>query len=380
MKLGVFAKTFEGTQPGAVLDAVAAAGFAAAQYNMACSGLASMPEAIDEGQACAVADAAKKAGIEIAAVSGTYNMIHPDQAMREAGHRRLAVLAERSHAMSTRLVTLCTGTRDPLDQWREHPENDTPEAWRDLLQAMETAIGIADRCDVDLGIEPELANVVNSAQKARRLIDEMRSPRIKIVLDPANLFETTTLDEQRTTVSAAIDLLADRIVMAHAKDRNPDGSFATAGKGVLDYAHYLGRLKAIGFTGSLITHGLAASEPRTLPASSPKSLRRGDEHHLRTSDGTRLNVDTAGEGMPVVFLHGLCGDAGQTSERFPPNPATAASRSRLAVMADRSPADSTGFRSKPSRMTSLPMSRPIWTCLSSSAAFPWGRRFRFALP
>jgi sugar phosphate isomerase/epimerase len=260
MQLGIFAKTFEGTTPGPVLEAVAGAGFVCAQYNMACSGLASMPDAIDEGQARAIAGAAQKAGIEIAAVSGTYNMIHPDRAVREAGHRRLAVLAEHSHAMSTRLITLCTGTRDPLDQWKEHPDNDTPEAWRDLLEAMETAIGIAERYDVDLGIEPELANVINSAEKARRLIDEMQSPRIRIVLDPANLFETATLDEQRTTISAAIDLLADRIVMAHAKDRNPDGSFATAGKGVLDYRHYLGRLKAIGFAGSLITHGLAAGE------------------------------------------------------------------------------------------------------------------------
>ncbi|MDX0107676.1 alpha/beta fold hydrolase [Sinorhizobium meliloti] len=41
---------------------------------------------------------------------------------------------------------------------------------------------------------------------------------------------------------------------------------------------------------------------------------------FETSDGTRLNVDTAGEGMPVVFLHGLCGDAGQTSEAFPTEP------------------------------------------------------------
>jgi sugar phosphate isomerase/epimerase len=275
MKLGIFAKTFEGTQPGPVLKAVAGAGFVCAQYNMACSGLASMPDAIDEGQAGAIAGAAQKAGIEIAAVSGTYNMIHPDRAVREAGHRRLAVLAERSHAMSTRLITLCTGTRDPSDQWKEHPDNGTPEAWRDLLEAMETAVGIAERYDVDLGIEPELANVINSAEKARRLIDDMQSPRITIVLDPANLFETATLDEQRMTVSAAIDLLADRIIMAHAKDRNPDGSFATAGKGVLDYSHYLGCLKAIGFTGSLITHGLAAKEAEDVSRFLSEKLEAG---------------------------------------------------------------------------------------------------------
>ncbi len=275
MRIGVFAKTFEGADPVTVLAQAKGASYDCVQYNLACSGLPSMPDAIPAGAAEAVASAAARTGVAIAAVSGTYNMIHPDEAMREAGHRRLAVLAERSHAMSNRLITLCTGTRDPLDQWREHPENDTPEAWRDLLRAMETAIGIADRCDVDLGIEPELANVVNSAEKARRLIDEMRSPRIKIVLDPANLFETTTLDEQRTTVSAAIDLLADRIVMAHAKDRNPDGSFATAGKGVLDYAHYLARLKAIGFTGSLIAHGLAASEAKDVARFLSEKLEAG---------------------------------------------------------------------------------------------------------
>ncbi|MBY5402936.1 sugar phosphate isomerase/epimerase [Rhizobium laguerreae] len=260
MKLGIFAKTFEGTEPLTVLNSVAGAGFTCAQYNMACSGLLSMPEIITEAQARAVGEAARSSGVEIVAVSGTFNMIHPDPAMREAGLRRLATLAEGCAGMSTALITLCTGTRDPIDQWKAHADNDTPEAWRDLLEAMGAAIEIAERYDVNLGIEPELANVVNSAEKAHRLIAALKSPRIKIVLDPANLFEVATLDKQRSIVSSSIDLLADRIVMAHAKDRNPDGSFATAGKGVLDYAHYLGRLKAIGFNGSLVTHGLSASE------------------------------------------------------------------------------------------------------------------------
>lgn len=260
MKLGIFAKTFEGATAETVLHSVAESGFACAQYNMACSGLPSMPDTIALAEARSVADAAVKTGVAIAAVSGTYNMIHPDLATRQAGHRRLAALAEHCAAMSTSLITLCTGTRDPADQWKAHPENDTPEAWQDLLEAMSIAVEIADRHNVDLGIEPELANVVNSAEKAHRLIADLQSPRIRIVLDPANLFEVATREKQREIVSAAIDLLADRIVMAHAKDRNPDGTFATAGKGVLDYAHYIGRLKEIGFSGSLITHGLEASE------------------------------------------------------------------------------------------------------------------------
>lgn len=260
MQLGIFAKTFGGTAPAGVLSAVAAAGYSATQYNMACSGLPDMPGAVPADAARAVAAAARAAGVRIAALSGTYNMIHPDPAVRREGHERLAVLAAAAAGMSTRLITLCTGTRDPEDQWRAHPGNDEPDAWRDLLDAMGTAVAIADRHDVDLGIEPELANVVNSAAKARRLIDEIGSPRLKIVLDPANLFETATLEEQRDTVAAAIDLLADRIAIGHAKDRTPAGEFTTAGRGVLDYPHYLACLKRAGFDGPVVTHGLTAAE------------------------------------------------------------------------------------------------------------------------
>jgi sugar phosphate isomerase/epimerase len=272
MRLGIFAKTFDGAEPGIVLAAVSAAGFSAAQYNMACSGLASMPGAIPSDVTSAVKSSATTHGVKIVALSGTYNMVHPDLGMRECGHRRLEALAAAASALPTRLITLCTGTRDAEDQWRAHPDNNTPGAWTDLLTSMETAVAIADRHNVDLGIEPELANVVNSAAKARLLIEEIASPRLKIVLDPANLFEAETIDRQRDIVSAAIELLADRIVMGHAKDRTATGVFATAGKGVLDYPHYLARLKAVGFDGSLMTHGLKAYEASEVAAFLRRSL------------------------------------------------------------------------------------------------------------
>ncbi len=132
-------------------------------------------------------------------------MIHPDKAIREAGMRRLAVLAAACAPMGTRLITLCTGTRDPDDQWRWHPDNASPDAWADLVTEMDAAVALADRFDIDLGIEPELANVVSDAPAARRLLDEMASPRLRIVLDPANLFERAEPAERRRLVEAAAD-------------------------------------------------------------------------------------------------------------------------------------------------------------------------------
>jgi sugar phosphate isomerase/epimerase len=260
MRLGIFAKTFPGSDPFAVLTAARQAGYDAVQYNMACSGLPSMPDSLPESTVPALVAAARGAGVTLAAVSGTYNMIHPDPAQRAIGLRRLSVLIDHAAAMGTGMVTLCTGSRDAADQWRHHPDNQTTEAWRDLLGEMEKACALAEAKGVKLGVEPELANVVDSAAAARLLIDTMQSQALAIVLDPANLFEIAFDADRTRIIEGAIDLLADRIAMAHAKDRNPDGSFATAGKGVVDFTHFIARLRRAGFDGDLVTHGLTADE------------------------------------------------------------------------------------------------------------------------
>jgi len=260
MQIGIFAKTFPGRTPDAVLRQSAASGFEGVQYNMACSGLASMPDEIMPDVARAVTAASQVTGQGVFAVSGTYNMIHPDPAVRSAGERRLAVIAAACRGMGTSLVTLCTGTRDAEDQWRHHPENASNEAWRDLRQSFEAAIRIAEDHGILLGVEPELGNVVSSATAARRLIDEMGSRAIRIVLDPANLAEQAETAARRRIIEQAVDLLAGDFVMAHAKDRAADGSVATAGKGVIDFGHFLARLKAAGFDGPLVAHGFEADE------------------------------------------------------------------------------------------------------------------------
>ena len=264
MQIGIFAKTFPGRDPDTVLKAARDAGFDGVQYNMACSGLDPMPAALTNRQTAEVAAATRATGQQIFAISGTWNMIHPDPAQRAAGLQRLAVLAAHAAAMGTNLITLCTGTRDATDQWRHHPDNTSQDAWADLLAAFEAAIQIADQHDILLGVEPELANVVNSAAAARRLIDQLQSPRLRIVLDPANLFEVAP--DPRDLIARATDLLADRLILAHAKDRAPDGSFATAGKGVIDFGHFLTRLKTAGFSGPLVTHGLTADEAPAVAA------------------------------------------------------------------------------------------------------------------
>ena len=260
MKIGIFAKTFN--KPGAlpVLQAVRDAGYETTQFNMACVGLPSLPGEISPNVEHQVQHASKITGVSIAAVSATYNMIHPNPQVRANGLRQLGVIARSARNMGISLVTLCTGTRDPTDQWRYHPDNTSPTAWRDLLAEMQKAIVIAEHLDIDLGIEPELTNVVSSARHARQLIDELQSPRLKVILDPANLFETADEAKRHALIANAIDLLADHIAVAHAKDRDAGGHVVAAGKGVIDFPHFISCLAAAGFKGPVVAHGLSEIE------------------------------------------------------------------------------------------------------------------------
>ncbi len=258
-RLGIFAKTFPGTTAESALTAARDAGYDCVQFNLACCGLASMPDELPAGVVADIAAASTKTGVAIAALSGTYNMIHLDPTVRAQGLRRLELLLSEARAMGTTLVTLCTGTRDAEDQWRHHPDNDTAEAWADLLTEMGKAAALAEQYGIDLGIEPEHANVVRSAQHAARLLRELPSTRLKIVLDPANMVDDAETNQDRL-YAEAVDLLGDRIAMAHAKDRDTQGAVVPAGTGIIDFASFFAHLSRAGFTGPVVTHGLATSD------------------------------------------------------------------------------------------------------------------------
>jgi sugar phosphate isomerase/epimerase len=262
MDVGIFAKIFKRATLAETLDAIRAHGISAVQFNMACAGLPTLPERIDPALIEGIRQAMDARGLTMVAISGTYNMIHPDPAQRADGLRRLGVLMQACHGLGTPIITLCAGTRDATNMWRRHPDNDTPQAWHDLLTAMRSAAAMAEQTGVSLGIEPELSNVVDSAEKARSLLDEIGSPSLKIVMDGSNLLRAADIPRMGEIFQRAFDLLGKDVAVVHAKDLVIDGSaeHGAAGTGVLDYDTYLALLKQIGFSGPLILHTLEENQ------------------------------------------------------------------------------------------------------------------------
>jgi sugar phosphate isomerase/epimerase len=258
MKIGIFVKTFSRPTIEELFQAIADDGINSGQFNLSCVGLETLPENVSSELVQRIADAAEHAAVELAALSGTFNMAHPDPAVRRDGLEKFKILCEVATRLRIPVITLCTGSRDPANMWKWHPDNDSKQAWDDMVRSIENALIAADKNNLLLAFEPESENVANSSSRARRLLDELRNPRLRIILDPANLISPK--HDQKDVLDEAFTLLGDAIVIAHAKDRNKDFKACAAGKGILDFQYYLQGLKKIGFTGPLIMHGLEEEE------------------------------------------------------------------------------------------------------------------------
>jgi sugar phosphate isomerase/epimerase len=242
-RLGIFARTFRRSTAAEVAAAVRDAGYALGHWNFAAIGLPTLTDDVTEF--VGVRAAFDGVGITIPSVSATFNLIHPDTDFRAELIERATRLIGLAGLLGADVVTLCTGTRDPQNMWRDHPDNTRPEAWRDLRAGLDVLLPAAVEANVTLGVEPEVGNVIRDATAAARLLDELGvDAPIGIIFDPANLLSPATIDRQEEILTDAVDQLGPRIIGVQAKDVVESG-YSAAGAGSMDFDLLFGLLDGI---------------------------------------------------------------------------------------------------------------------------------------
>lgn len=274
-QLGVFAKHISRATPEELFNALAGFGFDCTQFNAACLGIPSLPDQMDAILWSRAARAAQSAGVRVVALSATFNLLDENKMRLTDNFRRLKVLAQGAVILGADLLTLCSGTRNQRDMWTYHAQNQSSAAWQEMIDAVRRALEVAIEYDLNLGIEPEVANVVSNANDGVRLITELESNRIRIVFDPANLYRPPA-DPRRDVhvITDALRLLRDRIAIAHCKDIAAPPAKGTghqlgeegyahvaAGTGILNYGHYISELRRLAPADvPLILHGLSEEQ------------------------------------------------------------------------------------------------------------------------
>ena len=106
----------------------------------------------------------------------------------------------------------------------------------DFLRLVETLRRLAKKAeeyDAHVALEPCVLDVVPSAKRAADFITQVGSPRVKIVLDPANLIANSSEEDM-------FCYLADHIAYFHGKDRKVnDARGRLLGDGDIDWTRFL---------------------------------------------------------------------------------------------------------------------------------------------
>ena len=126
-------------------------------------------------------------------------------------------------------------------------------AWDKMKDAMADELGawakMAERLETTLAIKPHSKTAMNLPERALWLIDQVKSPWIKLVYDYSH-YEVNRLDMRETMAQ-----IATRSVFAHIKDSEggpDDFRFLLPGDGRIDYKAYVEALTGVGYCGPVM--------------------------------------------------------------------------------------------------------------------------------
>jgi sugar phosphate isomerase/epimerase len=245
LNLGVRAHDF-GRRPAGELAARIAA------HGLSCIQLAP-GKALTEVAADAVPDFAtarrlaaafRAQGIQVAVLGCYINLAVRDEALRRPQLERFKQHLRLAPQFGCSVVGTETGSLHA--DFSRHPDNGGEEAFAIVRESVRELVREAEQCGVNVGIEAVERYVISSPRRLRRLLDEIGSPRLQVILDPVNLLAASNHEAQDDILREALDLLGDAIAIIHAKDfAMRDGVFEErpAGAGTLRYGALLRWLK-----------------------------------------------------------------------------------------------------------------------------------------
>ena len=132
----------------------------------------------------------------------------------------------------------------------KQPQGTTPEeAYRCLVRSMEEILPMAQKMGITVCLEPVYYHALSSARLAKKLMNDLQSPNLKITLDPANLLDLPRFDSQYAVWDEAFELLGDAVRAIHIKGiRAVNGKREKASalfESVMDYPYLFQKIKQL---------------------------------------------------------------------------------------------------------------------------------------
>jgi sugar phosphate isomerase/epimerase len=206
-------------------------------------------------------------GVQVAQTNGAYPvLVHPDEAQRHEGVRRVQRMCEISRRLDAGSVYVRPGSLNPAGGWTPHPQNTHPATIERLIRSLKEIAPIAESEGVTLAIEGGTVSPLDAPERVREVIEAVRSPALRFNADPVN-FIGTLKDVYDTTafLTHFFDVLGEFTVAGHAKDIAVGDCIplqfheVVPGEGLLDYETFLRRFETARPDGYLLIEHLGDS-------------------------------------------------------------------------------------------------------------------------
>jgi L-ribulose-5-phosphate 3-epimerase len=238
MSVGVLAHLFGKLSYRELASEVAAAGFSHIQlalWKAVNDADFNKPGKLSPGLAMSMAEEFRKQGVTISILGCYLHFFDRNPERLRENIERFKELIRYARLLGSPIVAAETGSyTDGL-----YTERD----WQVLKETVEELTEEAEKWGVFIGLEAANGHLVGTAAELSALLAEVRSSHIGVVLDPGNLLTADNFSRQDEVIEEAFQLLGNRIIACHAKDRRltASGQIETVapGFGEMNYSLYM---------------------------------------------------------------------------------------------------------------------------------------------
>lgn len=174
------------------------------------------PEALTPGYAMYLKRLFDKNELDCAVLGCYLNLANPDAAQLKAIQEKYKANIRFAAHLGAGVVGTETGAPNVEYKFEEACWNE--ESLQIFIRNLRPVVKYAEQMGVLMAIEPVVRHIVCNPVRARRVLDEIDSPNLRIILDPVNLLESYNYEKQDEIIDEAIELLGRDVAVLHVKD------------------------------------------------------------------------------------------------------------------------------------------------------------------
>ena len=198
------------------------------------------PEKLTAEYAARVRQDFDDSGLECAVLGCYLNLADPD-AERRARTQEIYKAHLRFSAMIGARVVGTETYANPASGFSD--PGGSEEAFRLFMDSLRPVVRCAEETGAVLAVEPVWYHIISTPERAVRMLEELPSDNLQIILDAVNLISPDQAYRAENIVCNAVSLLGDRVRILHMKDFviTPEGKLdaCACGLGSMHYEQLL---------------------------------------------------------------------------------------------------------------------------------------------